>query len=100
MRVYEFAKKLGIPTKKLLTELQNGGFSVASHMSVLDEKAMAFLENLFLPGATPNIKEPTIKESNKVQKRANYRTQNTRKKNSATWCRYKSGSSCYAADSS
>lgn len=57
MRIYEFAKKVGIPTKKILTELQSGGFSVASHMSVLDEKAMIFLENLFLPKPISNIKE-------------------------------------------
>jgi len=63
MRIYEFAKKFGIPTKKLLTELQNGGFSVASHMSVLDEKAMTFLENLFSPKSVSNIKE-----SKEVQK--------------------------------
>lgn len=63
MRIYEFAKKFGIPTKKLLTELQNSGFSVASHMSVLDEKAMTFLENLYSPKTIP-----TIKESKAVQK--------------------------------
>lgn len=63
MRIYEFAKKFGIPTKKLLTELQNSGFSVASHMSILDEKAMAFLENLYSPKTIP-----TIKESKAVQK--------------------------------
>ncbi len=57
MRIYEFAKKFGIPTKKLLTELQNGGFSVVSHMSVLDDKAMAFLENLYSPKTIQNIKE-------------------------------------------
>lgn len=63
MRIYEFAKKFGIPTKKLLTELQSNGFSVASHMSLLNEKAMAFLENLFIPKTIPNDKE-----SKKVQK--------------------------------
>lgn len=63
MRIYEFAKKFGIPTKKLLTELQSGGFSVASHMSILDEKALAFLENLYSPKTIP-----TNKESKAVQK--------------------------------
>jgi translation initiation factor IF-2 len=63
MRIYEFAKKFGIPTKDLITELQSKGFSVASHMSVLDEQALAFLENVFLSKAKPNTEE-----SKKVQK--------------------------------
>jgi len=44
MRVYEFAKQSGLPNKQVLDLLKKGGFSVASHMSVLTEKALAYLE--------------------------------------------------------
>ena len=70
MRVYEFAKQFGVPTKKLLTELQRGGFAVASHMSVLDEKAVVFLKNLFTLKSAQKIKEQkqVQKESISIQK--------------------------------
>jgi translation initiation factor IF-2 len=49
MRIYEFAKKFEIPTKKVLEVLQKNGFSVTSHMSILDDGAVAFLEKTFGP---------------------------------------------------
>lgn len=44
MRVYEFSKKYGLPTKELVKLLQEGGFDIASHMSVLSPDAQTFLE--------------------------------------------------------
>jgi len=44
MRVYEFSKKSGIASKELVATLKKAGFDVTSHMSVLDDKALKFLE--------------------------------------------------------
>ncbi len=46
MRVYEFAKKNNISSKKVIDQLQQGGFEIHSHMSILDEKALNFLDAL------------------------------------------------------
>lgn len=43
MRIYEFAQQKNISSKDLIESLQKGGFDVKSHMSVLDEKALSFL---------------------------------------------------------
>ena len=43
MRIYEFAQQKNISSKDLIEKLQKGGFDVKSHMSVLDEKALSFL---------------------------------------------------------
>lgn len=45
IRVYEYAKEKGLSSKELVLELQNAGFKVASHMSVLPEDAISYLEN-------------------------------------------------------
>lgn len=44
MRVYEYSKESGIPSKELIETLQKNGFDVKSHMSVLSEKELEFLE--------------------------------------------------------
>lgn len=44
MRVYEFCKEHGIAAKDAVAWLNDGGFAVGSHMSVLSEEARAFLE--------------------------------------------------------
>ncbi|MGB8367482.1 MAG: translation initiation factor IF-2 N-terminal domain-containing protein, partial [Candidatus Babeliales bacterium] len=46
MRVYEFAKKNNLSSKKIIEQLRKGGFEIQSHMSVLDDKALKFLTNL------------------------------------------------------
>jgi translation initiation factor IF-2 len=45
IRLYEYAKEKGLSSKELVLELQNAGFKVASHMSVLPEDAISYLEN-------------------------------------------------------
>lgn len=58
MRVYEFAKKLGLSTKDVMEKLEKGGFAVKSHMSHLDTQAMGFLEgDSVVLSATP-LKDP------------------------------------------
>src|SRR5579885_1268507 len=47
MRVYEFSKQCGIPTKELLESLEKGGFSINSHMAVLTPDAIEFLTKKF-----------------------------------------------------
>jgi len=46
MRIYEFAQLNNISSKDLIEKLQTNGFDVKSHMSVLDEKALSFLDKL------------------------------------------------------
>ncbi len=47
MRIYEYSKESGIPTKELLDALKKDGFDVKSHMSVLSEKELSYLEKKF-----------------------------------------------------
>lgn len=59
MRVYEFSKKYGVSSKDLLAQLNDAGFEVKSHMSILDDAAIAFLTKL-LDKSAKNEK-PAIK---------------------------------------
>ncbi len=43
MRIYEFSQSHNISSKDIIEKLQSSGFKVKSHMSVLDEKALALL---------------------------------------------------------
>lgn len=43
MRVYEFAQLHNISSKDIIEKLKQNGFDVKSHMSILDEKALSFL---------------------------------------------------------
>ncbi|MCA9770159.1 translation initiation factor IF-2 [Candidatus Dependentiae bacterium] len=47
MRVYEFSKKYNISNKELLQKLRGAGFEIKSHMSVLGEGAVSFLNKTF-----------------------------------------------------
>ncbi len=48
MRIYEFAQLHNISSKDLVEKLQKQGFDVKSHMSLLDEKALSFLNKSFV----------------------------------------------------
>lgn len=50
MRVYEFAQLNNISNKDLIEKLKANGFEVKSHMSVLDDKALAFLNKPITKG--------------------------------------------------
>ena len=66
MRVYEFAQLNNISSKDLIGTLQKNGFDVKSHMSVLDEKAISFLNKLSTEAATKNVHKD-IEQSIKLQ---------------------------------
>ncbi len=46
MRIYEFAQLNNVSSKDIIEKLQKNGFDVKSHMSILDEKALSFLNKL------------------------------------------------------
>lgn len=47
MRIYEFAKKHGLTAKVIMQELDLAGFKVASHMSMLTNQEMEFLNKKY-----------------------------------------------------
>ena len=44
MRIYEYSKKSGVPSKELVEVLSKAGFDVKTHMSLISDEALAFLE--------------------------------------------------------
>lgn len=46
IRAYEVSKKMGISSKDLVKILKDNGFDVASHMSILSDEAVKFLDTL------------------------------------------------------
>ena len=68
MRVYEFAKKKGVPSKELLELLKKEGIKLSSHMAVLPEGAIPVLEKALKPVAikpAATSKKPLIKKTTK-----------------------------------
>lgn len=49
MRIYEFSKKIGISNKEIISKLNEAGFEVQSHMTLLSPQALAFLEEKYFP---------------------------------------------------
>lgn len=47
MRLYELAKQYNVSSKDLLLKLRNSGFEVSSHMAVLSDKEIEFLQQLY-----------------------------------------------------
>jgi len=47
MRIYEFAQQKNLSSKTIVEKLQQNGFDVKSHMSLLDDQALAFIESEF-----------------------------------------------------
>ena len=68
MRVYEFSKKHGISNKDLLELLSKNGFKLTTHMAVLPDKALDFLEKEFKKSekkeaiAKPSAKKEVVQE--------------------------------------
>lgn len=56
MRVYEFSKKYDKPTKDVLGALEEGGFGLSSHMAVLSDDAIKYLEEHFSLVGKPEVK--------------------------------------------
>lgn len=63
MRIYEFAQLNNVSSKDIIEKLQKNGFDVKSHMSVLDEKALSFLENKTKQVSVSAQKAELVKES-------------------------------------
>lgn len=71
MRIYEFAKNSGVSSSELLDLLRAAGFLVKSHMSVLDEKEILFLQKHFTQQAkvmTENLKQTQSKKNSPIEK--------------------------------
>ncbi len=90
MRVYEFAKEQGVSSKELIALLSQQGFELSSHMAVLPDEALRFLNTKFAkktqpqpqkdgsmaPAPVQQVSAPTVvpepvvtpKEENKVSK--------------------------------
>jgi translation initiation factor IF-2 len=66
MRVYEFAQLKNISSKDLIEKLQHGGFEVKSHMSVLDQNALSFLEKSFTTSGA-NVKDEKDTSSEEIK---------------------------------
>jgi translation initiation factor IF-2 len=73
MRIYEFAQLNNVSSKDLIEKLQKHGFDVKSHMSVLDDKALSFLNKELTPAAPQTHKdvEPSIKPITPIEKNVN-----------------------------
>ena len=52
IRIYEFSKQYNVPTRELLSALRGAGFTVKSHMSMIDENAVKFLKKRFKGSST------------------------------------------------
>lgn len=73
MRLYEFSKESGVPSKDLLEVLAQNGFDVKSHMSVLTDPALAFLTKKYKQASAPkeNVKKtPEASREKKPEKTA------------------------------
>jgi len=74
IRVYEFAKQSNVSAKELLDILKKGGFSVGSHMAMLDQEALNFLNKKL---KRPSLK--TVKEKEQVKTMVSTQTRKRKK---------------------
>jgi translation initiation factor IF-2 len=80
MRVYEFSKQCDVPSKELLEILAQGGFKLSSHMSVLDDEAVAFLKARMKKASAPIAKnEDAVKEQSLANKEVKQPVQSVEK---------------------
>ncbi|KKQ48929.1 MAG: Translation initiation factor IF-2 [candidate division TM6 bacterium GW2011_GWF2_38_10] len=64
MRVYEIAKELGVNSKEIVSFLKEGGFAVASHMSVLSDDALDAVRKKYT-APTQSTKSARVEPLNK-----------------------------------
>lgn len=67
MRVYEFAQKIGVSNKEILEILKAGGFAVKSHMSLVSDEAMKFVEIYLKKSASPKSSEKPAQTVSKAE---------------------------------
>lgn len=70
MRVYEFSKQYNKSTKDILGALEEGGFDLSSHMAVLSDDAIKYLEKHFSLAGKPEVKQENI-GGNMVEQKIN-----------------------------
>lgn len=70
MRVYEYARKMNMSSKEVITILKRMNMEVSNHMSVMDEEMMKKVEQFFKDvkrGATPSEQDTVKKETKSSQ---------------------------------
>jgi translation initiation factor IF-2 len=98
MRIYEFAQLHNVSSKDLIEKLQKQGFDVKSHMSVLDDKALSFLNKSLAIADKNTDKDELLKESkspstieNKVLETSSAKAQKPSKKSQDKQQKFSSG---------
>ena len=66
LRVFEFAKKHDLPTKKVIEKAKELGINYTSHMSSMEDKQVAMLNETF--AANKKRTAPTMKKQEETQK--------------------------------
>lgn len=69
-RVYEFAKRVNLPSADLVKLLQDAGFETKSHMSVLGEAELAFLSARFEHENNSSESKNTVQKQDKKLKKS------------------------------
>lgn len=73
MRIYEYSKKYNVSNKELLDILKEQGFDVLTHMSVLSDEAVAFLDKHYAAQSSPEQpvqqKEPVASKIEEAPKK-------------------------------
>ncbi len=70
MRIYEYAKEKGVPSKTIIEKLKEKGVNVSNHMSVIDEKTIELLEKKTTGEAkAPKEERKQVKKNNNNQKK-------------------------------
>ena len=82
MKVHELAKELNVQSKDVVEYLKNNNVEVASHMSVLDEKAASMVKNKFGKNENTVKKDDGEKTAERPKKKASisavYNPQNSK----------------------
>ena len=82
MKVHELAKELNVQSKDVVEYLKNNNVEVASHMSVLDEKAASMVKNKFGKKENTVKKDDSEKTAERPKKKASisavYNPQNSK----------------------
>ena len=88
MRIYEYAKKYKVTSKDLIKILVKQGFEVTSHMSVLDAKALAFLDKTLRQAsagvkavAGKQVKKPAVPRQGSTEQGRSARDEGKEEKN-------------------
>jgi translation initiation factor IF-2 len=73
MRIYEYAKEKDVASKEIIDKLNNSGFSVSNHMSVIDDKMMETLEGSKSTNSNvaTEVKKTTEKENRPPKQQKN-----------------------------